>query len=542
MSSIFGKPSRTCRIAAIALLLLAANPVVAIPFFPAAVDSIALRGTVVSSVDGTPIRAALVQLLGEKPRAMLTGTDGNFAFEGLQAGDAVIVARKPGYFSAQEYFPESVGKQRVHLGPNLKEIALKLYPEAVVYGRVTNEKGRPLEGFTVMLQRMGASASAASRAAMSAITNENGEYRLAELRAGTYVVSASQRLNADVPIALFRTSNLRSGYPTYFYPGVPDLSAATQVRLTAGKQFQADVRMTSGPLYRVSGSVQGAGGGAPIMVVLVGRQDIWPVAAAAVMPGLNGFSLEGVSAGSYLLGGAQSTAEGGSKTGMRDVEVSGNMEGVTLAIGEGRPIQVQFRFQLSQPAGNSAELSGMYVDLLRADMPLEVDLSVLQLGPRPDHPAGFEVQLQPGKYRARLNAQPKGCVVSVKSGTKDILSEDLLVAAGGSAETIEVVVRDDCGTVKGAVSQDGQPAVARVFLIPEDAPRRGISTAADSDGAFQFEGLVPGKYYAVAVDGADDLDPSDPETLVKLESQATLVEVLGSGSASITLELKSLEP
>lgn len=212
-------------------------------FVPAeslAEDSIALRGSVVNSVDGTPIRAALVQLLGEKARAMLTGADGTFEFDGMAAGDVVaITVRKPGYFSAQEYFPESVGEQKVHPAPNLQPIELKLYPEAVIYGRLTNEEGRPLEGMTVQLLRTAAKGTAGPHENLPSTTsNENGEYRLAELRPGTYLISMSQtpKMNAAFPVVMLQTVKLRSGYPTSFYPGVTDRTQATPLRLTPGKR------------------------------------------------------------------------------------------------------------------------------------------------------------------------------------------------------------------------------------------------------------------------------------------------------------------
>ena len=43
----------------------------------------ALRGTVVNSVTGEPIRGALVQIYFNGQSSMLTGPDGKFQFEGL---------------------------------------------------------------------------------------------------------------------------------------------------------------------------------------------------------------------------------------------------------------------------------------------------------------------------------------------------------------------------------------------------------------------------------------------------------------------------
>ena len=546
MNRLMGKFARMSFVTAALVFLFAAAGRFSLSAAPPPEENIVLRGTVVSSVDGAPIRTALVQVLGEMPRAMLTGADGSFQFEGMGAGDAVIVARKPGYFSAQEYYPESVGEQRVHLTPNLQPLEMKLYPEAVIYGRVTNENGRALEGFTVELTRTGAKHSTGMRGNLpSAITNENGEFRLAELHAGSYLVNVSQKMDADGPIALFQASKLRTGYPTYFYPSVTDPSLATPVRLTPGKQVQADMRLTSQPLYRLSGSVLGATSGGPLVVVVVGRHDVRPVAATTILPGLTSFVLEGVPAGSYFVGAVEppEAGVGGTKTGISEVEVAQNVDSVSIVLSEDRKIPVRFRYQFAQAAGNPALDSGGLVSFLRTDLPVDNELFAATLTARPDSPEeGYEVSLQPGTYHARVRVEPNRCVVSVKSGTSDVLNGDLIVTAGGSVEPIEVVLRDDCARVQGTVSKGGQPSMGRVLLIPEDGPRRGISAAANSDGVFQFQGLAPGKYLAVALDGTDDLDPEDPETLAKVKSQATPVEVQASGAASLTLELKSLEP
>ncbi len=540
MCRLSGMLLRVLLLAALAFPLLAATD--ALPPLPNE-DSIALRGTVVSSVDGIPIRGALVQLMGANTRAMLTGGNGAFEFEGLMAGDGVVVVRKPGYFSAQEYFPESVGELRVHVSPNMKALELKLYPEAVIYGRVTNENGRPLEGLTVQLFHAGMQASR-GETLPSVVTNENGEYRLAELHAGTYLVGVSQRKNSEDPIALFQAAKMKTGYPTAFYPGVDDPKQATPIRLTPGKQVAAGLQIHSQPLYRVSGNVLGGSETGPVFVVLVGRHDIQPVSIAVTTPPLTGFVLEGIPAGSYFLGGIVMDVKGAEeKSGIREMEISGNVERASLALEERKTFEVRFQYQYERTEGNAAESMGAFAKLQRTDMSLEDEFFSEQLNARADIPGmGTDIQLDAGKYRVKLIARDKVCVSSVKSGATNLMSDDLTVSEGGSDEPIEVVVRNDCGGVHGNVVKDGQPAMGRVLLIPEGAPRGGISTAANSDGGFQVTGLAPGKYVAVVLDGADDLDPTDPDTLEKVKSRATAIEVLPSGSANVTLELKSLEP
>ena len=282
-----------------------------------------------------------------------------------------------------------------------------------------------------------------------------------------------------------------------------------------------------------------------MVVVLVGRHDVKPVAASAILPGLTSFVLEGVPAGSYFVGAVQppQAGPGGEKTGISEVEVTQNVDSVSIVLSEKMKITVRFHYQFTQTSENPALDSGGLVSFVRTDLPMDNELFAATLTARPDSPEdGYPISLEPGAYRAKVRVQPNRCVVSVKSGMTDVLDDDLVVTAGGSVAAIEVVVRDDCARVQGLVSKEGRPSMGRILMIPEDAPRRWFSAAANSDGAFQIQGLVPDKYFVAALDGTDDLDPEDPETLAKVKSRATLVEVQTSGSANLTLELKSLGP
>ncbi len=78
---------------------------------------------------------------------MLTGADGTFEFDGMAAEMRSNHCPETGLFSRAGVFPGR-GEQKVHQLPNLQPIELKLYPEAVIYGRLTNEEGGG-EGMTV---------------------------------------------------------------------------------------------------------------------------------------------------------------------------------------------------------------------------------------------------------------------------------------------------------------------------------------------------------------------------------------------------------
>jgi Carboxypeptidase regulatory-like domain len=62
-----------------------------------------LPGTVFDSLANKPIQNALVLLYLDAERAVLTGSDGAFQFDGLLvSGQGSITAQKPGYFSPQD--------------------------------------------------------------------------------------------------------------------------------------------------------------------------------------------------------------------------------------------------------------------------------------------------------------------------------------------------------------------------------------------------------------------------------------------------------
>src|ERR1700719_1408681 len=129
----------------LAVCLLAVLPLVFFPFpgFGAQVSqgaaSYAVRGTVVNSVTGEPVRGALVQIYANRQRSVLSGADGSFQFENVPAGTVNFNVQKPGFFSLQAIQSPRAQAAFATSGPDQPRVMVKLVPEGVISGRVRGD-------------------------------------------------------------------------------------------------------------------------------------------------------------------------------------------------------------------------------------------------------------------------------------------------------------------------------------------------------------------------------------------------------------------
>ena len=186
------------------------------------VEKFTLSGTVVDSVTGEPIRKALVQIYSNQRRMAFSGDDGRFQLEGVPAGSYAVSAQKPGYFGQQELLRG--GEPPVEVGPKAISAVVKLTPEAIISGRVTSAAGIPLEQVSLRLSYIEIREGRRRWDFKgTALTDEDGRYRFANLRPGSYYLSAAPY--TLLPASMLETGERpTSGYPGAYYPGVPDLS------------------------------------------------------------------------------------------------------------------------------------------------------------------------------------------------------------------------------------------------------------------------------------------------------------------------------
>lgn len=294
-------------------------------------------GQIVDASTGRGVSHAIVYIDGPNTQAVRVADErGRFFVVGLRGGDYSIAASKSGYFDGTYGQRRAAGDGRpLAIADHqwITDVRVGLWKPAVIGGIVTDEAGEPLVGVRVEALRREFDNGAAQFAPFaSAMTNDQGAYRMARLMPGDYVVVVRssqarlpgaeayvQAMTSAVPegaeraaaAAAFLDSLQRAGratldangshmivkaspnlpdaldaarpmiYPTTYFPGTPVSGAALTVTLGTGEtRNNVDVALTPVPRGSISGTVitpSGPGGGQVLRLLVAGEDD----------PGLN---------------------------------------------------------------------------------------------------------------------------------------------------------------------------------------------------------------------------------------------------------------
>jgi hypothetical protein len=184
-------------------------------------------------------------------------------------------------------------------------------------------------------------------------------------------------------------------------------------------------------------------------------------------------------------------------------------------------------------------------------LPTDMDLTPqnLQVGPASAQIEGdgsFVLEGLRGPRLFRLYS-PRWAVKAVTVNGVDVT--DAPVPFGSAAQSldgVEVVLTDRIAVIEGrAVDGRNRPvAHARVILFSTsrslwgEASRFMASAQAGRDGTFTLRNVIPGDYYAVAVNGADADGWPDPELLDLLAPSATRLVIADAGPVTLTLQVR----
>ena len=493
----------------------------------------------VNSVTGESVGRALVRIAGRSQRTVFSDAEGHFQVEGLPAGAINVSAQKPGYFTEQQ-LRQGARHELVTIGPGTDSIVVKLIPQAAISGRVTDSLGQPIERVPVRLTarplRQGRKHWESNGFQE---TDEDGQFRFANLMPGTYYLSAGP--GRDETRLLPGNETPKTGYASLYYPGVPDLASASPIQLAAGQHAEADFSMAAGPVYHISGRVTGhlADQGVGFQLFNQSGDDLsLPIAFHG---GTNTFEVDGVSPGIYVIKGFSQSGPEQPVRGEARVNVAGNVENLQLVLAPAISIPVVVRSE-SRTSNASAisrnQAPPMTVRLIPANPTTPESYSTVVRGSSGSYSLVLQ-NVDPGKYSVDLMPQGGWYVQSAQYGQTNLLYDDLSIASTGQTYSMDIVLRDDSATLTGMVkSPDAKATEANILVAPIPASKIPPQLFRSStQSGFTFSGLAPGEYLVYAFDNVDALEYSRPEALEPYASQAAHVTLSANQKAQVSLDL-----
>ncbi len=449
-----------------------------------------LRVKVVSA-DG-PVIGALVTLRGEGARERRAHTDesGECEFARLTAGAYSLKVSKPSFFLEHEAEPLSLD------GSQSKTVRVSLTRGGSIAGRLSDADGDPLTGVPVTALRLDpatkkATPPPASESNVTALPDDRGAFRLYGLRPGLYLLAFNAR----------REHSERKALPPVYYPGQPELRAASPLYVGASQEVSLpEVRLAPPPggAPSVTGRVEGAGGPLPGVAVFIDRPGDESVSDSALSDAEGRFAFEGLPPGRYRL---KARPKNGSH---RESE----QEVVVTEAGAG-PLVLKLK---EHPALEGvAYLSGKAG---REPLPrLSLGLTPAAPGARAadfvSAPDGrFSLRPAPGGlfwWRvAGLRADQY--LERVEVGGEDVARRPFRLSAEAGARGVAVYVSTGAASVEGRFAE-GEPEACEEFALylaaagpnGKQTPFHLTRAGACSEGSFSFQSLAPGKYYLVAL-------------------------------------------
>ena len=491
--------------------------------------SSSLRGTVINSVTHEAIGRALV-FSPDNRFATFTDDQGHFEFQlpriesspnlstgesGFSHGSIQLMARKPGFLESA-YSQTSQPQDAVN-----DDMTIVLTPESLIVGRVNLPSSNQSDRVTVQVYKHQVRDGRPYWVpAANATTRSNGEFRVANLAAGTYKVFTDELLDRD-PVTFNPVGQLY-GYSPIYYPAAGDFASASPIILEAGKTLQIELSPVLRPYYPVKIAITNMGGGSAmnVSVALEGHKGPGYSLGYTGDPGIHGMLPNGNYTVEATLQQDQQTVTGTVNITVKDAPLTHT----SMAVIPNGSIPVTIKNELiANPHQSVASVTmGRFFRQRNADLSLQpaddfasTDFTYLRPPRKPDDNDLVLENVRPGRYW--LNVTPySGYVASAVAGSVDLLRQPLVVGPGGASLPIEVVLRDDGATIEGtvegtapapAVGRGGATIISRiqvpegpyVYCIPQpDSPGRFMVGRVSSEGTFQFQQLPPGVYRILA--------------------------------------------
>ena len=516
-----------------------------------------VSGVVLNAITGEPIPRALVQVSGGFPgvASALTDSEGRFELANVPESDVTILARKPGFFGDQELHSEGFQPPLIHVSSRTESLVLKLLPEGSISGHVATTQGEPLEDTPIHIFRQRILDGRKRWEPCNQVSaDEDGEFRVANLQPGIYLLSAGPIQVIAQRSGSTRAGMNREGIGSLFFPGAADLESATPLTLAGGQQLQADFSVKLEPMLKVSGMVAGASAvGTRLQVATRSGETLAVPMTYDVQTGK--FETQ-VPPGSYVFQVRVVNPTGPELGADLPLSVHADLGGVPLVPKPllNLPVHVETRrgtnattegaasaiFEAGstsarRPSSDTPPPQLVQVRLIPTE--LRFQSQEFQAAMNSTDNSFAVANITPGSYSVEVLPIPPWYVQSAASGNTDVLREDLLIPAGHRPDPLEIVLRDDGANLNGIVRAEGKPVPASILLIPDpSSSEHARLMQAGQGGEFQFDRIPPGEYKLLAFDSLETLEFRNPAAIAPYLARAVRVTVSSGERSEMDLE------
>ena len=531
-----------------------------------------ISGRVLAADNGRPVKRARVSLsAAELPegRGALTADDGTFDLPELPAGRYTITVSKSGFVSLSygQRRPLQAGTPlQLADGQEMKGVEFRLPRGSVISGHVFDEDGDPMPGVVVrVLRYQYMQGDRRLNPVDTAMTDDQGHYRVWGLMPGDYYVNAQARLNlgglgggrggrggpapagaagvfgrfaAPAVAALLRPDDDdQRAYAATYYPGVTAINEAKAIAVGLSEEsLNNDFNLQLIRVARVAGHIAYPDGSAATSGSVALMPDGSLERGARFGINIGGriqwdgaFTVNNVAPGRYLLRARSDDGDNPWFASQPLTVGGGDVSDVNLLLTAGASIGgiVLFAPGSSPPPD--------LTQLRLAAPSLEQQIGN-QSQARVDKDGTFLIPgLAPGPHLIRPNGgNLRGWTLkSVVSDGRDVTDTPIELRSGQEMSRVTITLTDKVSEIDGTITTDrGDPAAEYTVLafstdvsLWRPQSRHIMTARPDQTGKFKLRGLPAGDFWITTVDPSEQGEWFEPAYLDEHRNGAVRVAV-----------------